>query len=113
MIFILNSEYVLWEIVELARLHMCEVLKVPTSAIEAKMELNDEVMNPEFLVDADQCEGVNHAEIRQVLETVYTDCKQELYERLKDLNLTRSQYLEKYVWNAEEEEQSADSATPH
>ncbi len=115
MIFLLNSEYVLWEIVELARLQMCEVLKVPAAAIEAKLELNDDVLNPEFLVDADLCKGVEPEEIRQVLQTVYTDCKQELYERLKDLDLTRSQYLEKYVWNGEEKEKETGTgaATSH
>lgn len=116
MIFLLNSEYVLWEIVELARLHMCEVLKVPLKAIEAKLELNNDTLNPEFTVDADYCKGVEPGEIRQVIETVYIDCKQELYERMKDLNLTREGYLDKYVWNdskEEKEEARAEEATTH
>ncbi len=109
MIFILNREYVLWEIVELARLHMCDVLRVPPNAIEASLELDTDngKLSPEFQVDADLCKGVSKNDIRDVMGKVYADCKKEMEERLKLCDLTRQQYLEKFVWNDEEETQTA------
>lgn len=103
MIFLLNREYVLWEIVELARLHMAEVLKVPASAIEAELDLGKEVLSPEFRIDADLCKGVTAEEIKAVMSAVYADCKVELYTRFIGINMTRKEYLERYCWNDEEE----------
>jgi len=94
MIFTLNKEYVFWEVVELARLQMCEVLKVPTSAIEAKLDLGIGVISPEFLVDADQCKGVTPEGIRAVLESVYAQCKEELEVRLDGVVKTRDMVIQ-------------------
>lgn len=107
MIFIINREYILWEVVELARLHMCEVLKVPPAAIEAKLELSDEKLSPEFLIDADLCKGVSNVDIRQVMERIYKDCKAEMESRLAMADYTRKQYLEKFVWDGQEEKEAA------
>lgn len=93
MIFLLNKEYVVWEVVELARLHMCEVLRVPTSAIEAKLELANAKLSPEFLVDAEQCKGVTKEQIRDVMGEIYAECKEELQVRLYGVNKTRDDVL--------------------
>ncbi len=112
MIFILNREYVVWEVVELARLHMCEVLKVPPTAIEATLELNPDsgTLSPEFQIDADLCAGVKKNDIRKVMEKVYEDCKREMLERLEMCEFSRKQYLEKFVWNDEEQGTEASTA---
>lgn len=93
MIFLLNKEYVVWEVVELARLHMCEVLRVPTIAVEAKLELANEKLSPEFLVDAEMCEGVTTESIKEVVEEVYKECKEEMLVRLHGVTKTRADVL--------------------
>lgn len=93
MIFLLNKEYVVWEVVELARLHMCEVLKVPTSAIEAKVELANEKLSPEFNVDVDQCHGVSVDDVREVMGEVYKECREEMEVRLYGVGKTRDEVL--------------------
>lgn len=102
MIFLLNREYILWEVVELARLHMCEVLRVPPAAIDAEIELHGESLSPVFRVDADECSGVDKNEIRKVMGAVYADCRRELEDRLAVAGYTRREYLERFVWNGEE-----------
>jgi hypothetical protein len=102
MIFLLNREQVVWEIVELSRLHMCEVLRVPTAAIEAKVELANEKLSPEFLVDADQCKGVTKEQIREVMGDIYAECKAELDVRLYGLTKTRESVLRELRCESEE-----------
>lgn len=93
MIFLLNPEYVVWEVVELARLQICEVLKVPTSKVEATIDLADGRMSPEFLVDADDVDGVTLDEIREVMRHVYADCKEEMESRLEGVTKRREDVL--------------------
>ncbi len=93
MIFLLNPEYVVWEVVELARLQICEVLKVPTEKVEAKIDLADGKLSPEFLIDADDVEGVTPDEIREVMRNIYADCKEEMESRLAGISKRREDVL--------------------
>ncbi len=107
MIFPLNPEYVVWEVVELARLQMCEVLRVPTSAMEAKLELAAEKLSPEFMVDANVCKGVSTDDIRFVMEEIYKQCKEELEVRLDGVKQTRDAVLKELFCESEENTSSA------
>lgn len=94
MIFLLNREHIVWEAVELARLHMCEVLRVPREKVVAKVDLAGETLSPEFLIDMDDCEGVTPDQIRDVMRHTYLDCKDEMETRLKGAAQSRARVLE-------------------
>ena len=104
MIFLLNPEYVMWEIVEMARLQICEVLKVPKSKVQAKLDLADEKLSPEFTLDLDDVEGVTADEVREVMKNIYQDCKAEAEVRLAGVLDRRQDVLRKL--RGEEEEKS-------
>ena len=94
MIFLLNREYVVWETVELARLHICEVLRLSTGQVKATIDLAGDKLSPEFLVDLDACEGITPDEIKEVMRHAYNDCKEEATTRLKGITQTREQTLQ-------------------
>ena len=94
MIFLLNREYVMWEVVELARLHICEVLRLSTAEVEATLDLAGDKLSPEFQVDLDACKGITPDEIREVMRRVYADCKEEAEIRLKGVTQTRSEVMQ-------------------
>lgn len=91
MIFLLNREYVVWEVVELTRLHICEVLRLTTDKVEAKIDLAGDTLSPEFQVDLADCPGVTPEQIKDVMRHTYADCKEELERRLGGLPQTRAQ----------------------
>jgi len=107
MIFLLNKPYVVWECVELARLHMCEVLRVPPSAIIACLELSHAKLSPEFQVDAEQCKGVSPDQIREVMGDVYGQVKDELKTRLYGLDRTREDVMRELHRDPKEDAGSA------
>jgi hypothetical protein len=96
MIFLLNREHVLGEVMELARLHICEVLKLRPDQVEATLDLAGGTISPEFQVDLDDCPGISPDEIREVMRHAYADCKEEALVRLKGIEQTREQVL---TWN--------------
>lgn len=89
MIFLLNREFVVWEVVELTRLHICEVLRLTTDQVEAEIDLAGDTLSPEFRVDLDACLGVTPEQIRDVMRHTYADCKEEMERRLEGLSYTR------------------------
>lgn len=93
MIFLLNPEYVVWEVVEMARIQICEVLKVSTGKVEATIDLADGKLSPEFLVDMDYVEGITPDEVREVMRHIYADCKEEMKSRLKGVTKSREDVL--------------------
>ena len=109
MIFLLNRDYVFYEVLDLARHHICEVLKVPLSAIEVKIHKRGGTLSPEFLVDSDQADGVEPKQIRELMKSVYKDLKHEMEERFGGLRWTREEYLERFR-NGEEEEEDEEEA---
>lgn len=95
MIFILNKEYVAWEVVELTRLHICEILRVPTTKIHAKIDVSDGKLIPEFQVEADELvdEGIDVDKIREVIKHAYLECKEEMCVRLHGITKTRADVM--------------------
>lgn len=93
MIFLLNGEYVMWEVVELSRLHICEVLQISTGKVEAKIDLADAKLSPEFTLNLDDVKGVTADEVREVMKSVYLDCKAEAEVRLAGIKKTREDVL--------------------
>jgi hypothetical protein len=98
MIFLLNREYVVWEVVELTRLHICEVLCLSPDKVEAKIDLAGDTLSPEFGVDLDDCPGVTPEQIKDVMRYTYADCKEEMERRLEGLSQTRAQ-VQNLLWS--------------
>ena len=94
MIFLINREYVLWEVVEMARLQIAEILKVPASKVAAQVDLSAGLVSPNFEVPLDECEGLTPDAVRDVMAQVYADCKHDLEIRLKGTSQTRASVLQ-------------------
>lgn len=93
MIFALTKDYVVWEVLELARLQMAEVLHVDPSVIEASADLGNEKLQPNFQLPLEAAKGLTPDEIRQVMAGIYQECKEELNVRLAGVMLTRDEVL--------------------
>ena len=89
MIVLLNKERVVYEVVELARLKMAGIMRVPSSAVEAKIELKGGLLSPTFAIDREQAKGLKSEQMRDVMSTVYTNLKAELKSRLNGLEERR------------------------
>ena len=93
MIFLLNRERVLLEVVELARLKIAGVLMVPSRAVTARLEMKSGSLVPVFDVDAEQAKGPSREELREVIATVYGETTVELSGRLAGLEMSRHEVL--------------------
>jgi hypothetical protein len=109
MIFLFNKTYVIWEVIELARLHICEVLRIPPSAVEAKINMDNSGISPEFNVSMEACEGAQPEQIREVIESIYQDCKEEMHLRLVGVSRTRDDVLRELRCEPQERASNSDS----
>lgn len=86
MIFLLNNERVLSEILELTKLKISESLGISESRVHVKVELEDGVVKPSFGIDdTDAVESQAQDAIREV----WGQLRLELAARMKGLNSRR------------------------
>lgn len=84
MIFLINRERVLKEMMELARLKIATALNISDRLVTAEIKIEDGKLIPKFKVDNAQVGSV--VLIKRVIESVYIEIKQELAYRLKALD---------------------------
>jgi hypothetical protein len=89
LIFLLNRERVLLEVVELARLKIAGVLRVPAEAVSAHLERKDDKASPVFDISMDEAKGLTQDMVREVIASVYAETSMELANRLAGLSETR------------------------
>jgi hypothetical protein len=95
-IIALTSEVVCAEIVELLRLRLGSILKVPQSAVTCHFTVKGNKISPEIQVDLDKAEGVTAATVQKVIQIVWCGTppiklglRDELEIRLRDLRSER------------------------
>lgn len=93
MIFLINHERVIYEILELARLKISGILKVPPDAIRVSVEVEDGKLCPNVEIDPSQVEGVTPVQVRSVISTIYDRLKIDLRVRLTAMKRKRESYL--------------------
>jgi hypothetical protein len=90
-IFLLNRERVLLEVVELARLKIAALLKLPGPAVSARIELKAGRLSPVFEVASDMARGLSEVDVREAIASVREGTRAELTTRLEGLQITRQQ----------------------
>ena len=93
--FGIDREYILWECVLVAHFHICEVLRVRTGDVEAKINRIGDKLQPEFVVDLDKAKGVTAEEVLEVIQQINADCKAEYLDRISLGLLSREDCLER------------------
>jgi hypothetical protein len=86
---LLNRERVFSEIMELARIKISSLLKVPIEEVEVKWEHKDGKMIPSFSVDPTKIKNMSEDAIKQAMGAVWRWLKDSLSERLGGLEKTR------------------------
>ena len=86
---LLNKERVAAEVMELARIKIAVMLKVPIEEVAARWEHKDGKMVPAFDVDPAKIKDMSEDAIRQSMGAVWRWLKDSLAERLADLEQTR------------------------
>lgn len=89
MIFLINRERVLLEVVELARLKIAALLDLPAQAVAARMELEAGKVSPVFEVASGHARERSEGHIRDVVASVYARTMEEYAARLEGLEMTR------------------------
>lgn len=88
MIFLLNRERVLSEILELTKLQISKQLGVSESKVHIKVDLENGSIKPSFGIDED----VDPIRVKSVIGDVWGVLREELANRLQDLNTRRYGY---------------------
>jgi len=88
MIFLLNRERILKEVLELATLKISEVLGVEPEKINVRVHVEDGVLKPQFKV-GDDYDKMSPPEVGAVITGVWDSVRPELINRLKGMNTTR------------------------
>jgi hypothetical protein len=91
MIFLLNRERVLLEVIQLARLKIASLLNVPAQAVAARMELKAGMVSPVFEVSPDETKEFSEEAVRNAIASVYDRVMDECATRLDGLQMTRAQ----------------------
>lgn len=91
MICVITKQLVFLEIVELARLKIAKVLHIHPGSVAARIRSAEGKAIPEFYVAKDDCVGLNEAQIRQVIQTVYWNLKTELADRMAHIEDVRGE----------------------
>jgi hypothetical protein len=96
-IIALTSEVVCAEIVELLRLRLGSILKIPQSAVSCHFSVKGSIISPKIQVDLEKAEGVDAATVLEVIESVWCGIpsikpglRDELGIRLRDLRSERA-----------------------
>jgi hypothetical protein len=90
-IFLLNRERVLLEVLELARLKIASLLNVPAQAVAARMELNAGKVSPVFEVRSDEAQELSEEAVGEAIASVYSRIMEEYAIRLDGLQTTKAQ----------------------
>lgn len=92
----LTQDVVLSEIVELLRLKIVDILKIPRSAVQCGFSAENGKIFPEIQVSQTMAEGVSSDEIEEVIKSLWfgsppvlPGIRDELRDRLADLRSTR------------------------
>jgi hypothetical protein len=93
MIFLLNRERVLVEVVELARLKIAGLLRVPASSVTARLDLKDGKVSPVFEVETKEALGIPQAAVQEVIASIYAETMTEFAARMEGLRMTRREML--------------------
>jgi hypothetical protein len=89
-ILLLNKEGVAAEIMELARIKIATLLRVPIETVNARWEANEgRPPTPAFDVDIGQSKDLSEDKVRQSIGGVWRWLKDDLSERLKGLEQRR------------------------
>ncbi len=87
MIFLLNRERVLSEVMELARLRIAGALKVDPDKVEAKVEVDGAKLMPNFSADVETSGALEVDYLQKTMaDTWLTVAKPQLVERLAGLS---------------------------
>jgi hypothetical protein len=89
MIFLLNRERILLEVVELARLKIAALLDVDPARVTTRIELNEGKVSPVFEVASEGAEELAEGRVRDVVAAVYSRTMTEYTARLEGLQMTR------------------------
>ena len=84
-----TRDVVVMEIAELLRLKLANILKIDLPAIECSITLAKGKVIPEINVDANAAKGLEHSQIKEVIQSVWWGVKAELEQRLQDLGSRR------------------------
>lgn len=93
----ITFDVIYMEVIELFRLRLCSILKVPESAVNCRVTVKDGKMMPEVDVDLDAAKGVEAEQVKAVIQSVWwgvppvrPGIRDELAERLQDLGTRRA-----------------------
>lgn len=95
----ITQDVVLAEIIELLRLRLMSILKIPSEAVNCEMAVSSQgKIIPEIQIDTEAAEGLTPDQIRDVVQSVWwgvqpvrPGIRDELEERLQDLRSRREQ----------------------
>lgn len=86
MLVLINKQTVMTEVLELSRLRIANVLRIPLISVQAQWETNTSgQVVPNFIVEFPDTPDITKSQVREVIKTVYQNCKAELRERLDGL----------------------------
>ena len=88
-LYLLTRETVIIECIELARMKIAGVLKVPLESVTAKVSVRKGRVSPEFQVGMGDAVGVTEDQIREVVGSVYRWVKAEMGQRMEGLRYYR------------------------
>jgi len=91
----ITRDVVVMEISELLRLKLAHILKIAPKHIECSITLMQGKVIPEINVDANAAEGLEHSQIKEVIQSVWWGVKSEMEQRLQDLGSKRGKEEEK------------------
>lgn len=88
-VYLLNKANVVNEVMVRNRYRIAQVLKVEPKHVTARWILVGNTPKPEFIIDMGECDGITEAEVKEVMQTIYLNFKEELSTRLYGLRQRR------------------------
>jgi hypothetical protein len=90
MLVLINKQRVMAEALELSRMKIAGILRIPLMSIQAQWETNTSgQVVPNFIVEFPETPGITKSQVRQVIKSVYDNLRNELRERLTGLKSQR------------------------
>lgn len=90
MLILINKQRVMAEAMELSRMKVAGILKVPMEAVHAQWERNATGgVVPNIAVEFPETPEITESMVRNVIKTVYQNLKIEMAERLDGLKTQR------------------------
>jgi len=85
MIFLLNNERVLLEIMELARLRIAQESGIAQAQVEARLEVKGRKITPTFRLEGEIAGALEKSYTEQLMRDVWRGVQIEMIERLRGL----------------------------